>query len=64
MSKELVATEVEGEQQSSAWMERTSSGKIKVGCKCYRLDVQDAAEAVSKTFMWQLNLIKKIEKVE
>ena len=61
---ELTDVQVEGETQSSAWAEQTSAGKFKFGCKCYRLDVDDAVSACVKAFMRQKNIIEKIEKQE
>jgi len=64
MSEEFVASEIEGEQQSSAWIERTSTGKIKFGCKCYRLDLGDSVDVVAAEFQRLSNIVKKIEQIE
>jgi len=58
---EKVDMEVEGEQQSSAWIEQTSSGKIKFGLKCYKLDVDTAVSHVVQQFILFKKQIKIIE---
>ena len=58
---EKVDMEVEGEQQSSAWIEQTSSGKLKFGLKCYKLDVGTAVDDVVREFIAfkkQINIIE------
>lgn len=64
MVKDVVDVEAEGEQQSSAWIEQTSSGKLKFGLKCYRCEVRSAWMDVFKEFVDFKNKIKSIETEE
>ncbi|GAG39397.1 unnamed protein product [marine sediment metagenome] len=61
MSKEVVDIEAEGEQQSSAWIEQTSSGKLKFGCKCYKCDVDTAVDVVALAFVRFKEQVKKLD---
>lgn len=50
--------EAVAEERSSAWIEQTSNGRAKFGCKSYRVDVKDAIDDVLreyKVFMEEMN---------
>ncbi len=64
MTKDVVDMEAEAEQQSSAWIEQTSSGKLKFGLKSYRLDVAGAWTDVFEQFVAFKDKIRSIEDKE
>ena len=61
MKEEINKIEAVVEEQNSAWVEQTSSGKMKFGCKSYKTNVPDAIKEVVEGIKTMKAEIEKLE---